>query len=83
MNLRQDEPWFAEAAAAFNRGAETENGWTAIAPFFYGRWDVAAQAHWSAGETQVNEEAAQGFAAEGAFDPAVRRRIPGCASGWT
>ncbi len=73
MNLRQDEPWFSEAAATFSRGAETEDDWRAIAPFFYGRWDTAAQAHWSAGETQVNEEAAQRFSAEGAFDPAVTR----------
>ena len=71
--LRQDEPWFGEAFAAFGRGAETEDDWRAIAPFFYGRWDAAAQAHWSAGETQTNEAAADGFAAEGAFDPAATR----------
>jgi pimeloyl-ACP methyl ester carboxylesterase len=32
MNLRRDEPWFAEAAAAFDRGAETDDDWRAIAP---------------------------------------------------
>ncbi|HEX8008019.1 MAG TPA: alpha/beta hydrolase [Trebonia sp.] len=73
VNLRQDEPWFAGAAAAFERGAETDDDWRAIAPFFYGRWDAAAQAHWAAGETQTNEDAARGFAAEGAFDPAATR----------
>jgi len=70
VNLRQDEPWFAEAVAAFNRGADTDEDWRAIAPFFYGRWDPAARAHWAAGDTQTSEEAARGFAAEGAFDPA-------------
>jgi pimeloyl-ACP methyl ester carboxylesterase len=74
--LRQDEPWFGEAAAAFERvaaGAETDDDWEALAPFFYGRWDVAAQAHWAAGETQSNEDAGHAFAAEGAFDPAATR----------
>lgn len=73
VDLRRDEPWFGEAAAAFDRGAETEDDWRAVAPFYYGRWDAAAQAHWSAGETEVNEEAAEGFAAEGAFDRAATR----------
>jgi pimeloyl-ACP methyl ester carboxylesterase len=73
LDLRCDEPWFAEAAAAFARGAETDDDWEAIAPFFYGRWDAAAQAHWAAGETQVSEDAARGFAAEGAFDPETTR----------
>jgi pimeloyl-ACP methyl ester carboxylesterase len=73
MNLRQDEPWFAEAAAAFERGAETDDDWLASAPFFYGRWDTAAQAHCAAGETQGSEEAALGFAADGAFDPGATR----------
>lgn len=73
LNLRREEPWFPEAAAAFARGAETDEDWAAIAPFFYGRWDAAAQEHWTAGETQVNEDAARGFAAEGAFDPTAAR----------
>jgi proline iminopeptidase len=76
VKLRQDEPWFAEAAAAFERvaaGAGTEDDWKAMAPFFYGRWDAAAQAHWAAGEKQTNEDAGDAFAAEGAFDPAATR----------
>jgi proline iminopeptidase len=74
--LRQDEPWFAEAAAAFERvaaGAGTDDDWQAMAPFMYGRWDAAAQAHEAAGEKQTNEDAADAFAAEGAFDPAPTR----------
>ena len=76
VKLRHDEPWFAEAAAAFERvaaGAGTEDDWRAMPPFFYGRWDAAAQAHCAAEETQTNEDAASAFAAEGAFDPAATR----------
>lgn len=73
VNLRRDEPWFAEAAAVFERGAETDDDWEAIAPLYYGRWDAVAQAHWAADETQTSDEAALGFAADGAFDPTATR----------
>jgi proline iminopeptidase len=76
VQLRQDEPWFRQAAAAFERvaaGQETEADWIAMEPLFYGRWDAAAQAHCAAGQTQTNQDAAQAFAAEGAFDPAATR----------
>jgi proline iminopeptidase len=76
VSLRQGEPWFKDAAAAFERiaaGGGAEEDWAALAPFFYGRWDAAAQAHDAAGEEQTNEEAAVAFAAEGAFDPAATR----------
>jgi proline iminopeptidase len=76
VELRRGEPWFADADSAFERiaaGGEAEEDWAAVAPFFYGRWDAAAQAHDAAGEEQTNEEAAAAFAAEGAFDPAATR----------
>jgi proline iminopeptidase len=76
VQLRRDEPWFADAAAAFDRvadGSEADEDWDAIAPFFYGRWDAAARAHSAAGESEVNEEAAGIFAADGAFDPPATR----------
>jgi pimeloyl-ACP methyl ester carboxylesterase len=76
VSLRQREPWFRDAAAAFERiavGGGAEEDWVALAPFFYGRWNAAAQAHDAAGEEQTNEEAAVAFAAEGAFDPAATR----------
>jgi proline iminopeptidase len=73
VNLRRDEPWFAEAAAVFERGAETDDDWEAIAPLYYGRWDAAAHAHWDADETKTSDEAARGFAADGAFDPTATR----------
>jgi proline iminopeptidase len=44
IDLRQGEPWFAEATAALERDADTDEDQRAIAPFFYGRWDTAARA---------------------------------------
>lgn len=76
VNLRQGEPWFAGAAAAFERiaaGGGAEADWAAMAPFFYGRWDAAAQAYDAAGEDQTNEQAAEAFGADGAFDPTGAR----------
>ena len=76
VDLRQGEPWFADAAAAFERiaaGRGAEADWAATAPFFYGRWDAAIQAYDAAGEDQTNEDAAEAFGADGAFDPAAAR----------
>jgi proline iminopeptidase len=76
VNLRRDEPWFAEAAAAFERieaGKATDEDWDAVTPLIYGRWDAAAQAHDAANEEQVNREAAGVFGGPGAFDPEATR----------
>ena len=76
VNLRRAEPWFAEAAAAFDRlqsGSETAEDWDAVAPFFYGRWDATAQAHSAANDEQVNEEAAAVFVGPGSLDPEATR----------
>jgi proline iminopeptidase len=43
VDLRRAEPWFAAAAAVFERGAETDDDWEAIAPLYYGRWNAAAR----------------------------------------
>jgi pimeloyl-ACP methyl ester carboxylesterase len=76
VSRRQGEPWFADAAAAFERiaaGGGAEADWAATAPFFYGRWDAAAQAYDAAEKDQTNEDAAEAFGADGAFDPAAAR----------
>lgn len=76
MKLREGEPWFEGASAAFERiqvEGGSEAGWNAVAPFFYGRWDDAAQAADAASVQQVNEEAADAFGAPGAFDPESTR----------
>ena len=76
VNLRRAEPWFREAAAAFERlqaGSEADEDWEAMAPLFYGRWDATAQAHSAANEEQVNEEATGVFTGPGSFDPEATR----------
>ena len=73
---RKDEPWFEAAFAALEAivaGNATDDSWRAIEPFFYGRWDAAAQAHQAAQDGRRNEEAAAAFGAEGAFDPDATR----------
>jgi proline iminopeptidase len=74
--LRKDEPWFAAAFAALEAIVAShadDNSWKAIDPFFYGRWDAAAQAHQAAQNGHRNEEAAAAFGAEGAYDPDATR----------
>lgn len=76
--LRADQPWFPAAYAALEAittNQATDADWTAIAPFFYGRWDAAAQAHQAAGDGQKNQQAAEAFGAEGAFDPDTTRAV--------
>lgn len=73
--LRKDEPWFGAAFAALEAiiaGNATDDSWKAIDPFFYGRWDAAAQAHQAAQDGHRNHEAAA-FGAEGAYDPQATR----------
>ena len=74
--LRRGEPWFPAAAAALERirsGEATDADWEAIAPFTYGRWDAAAQAHHARETTQRNAEAAAVYYAPGALDPEAAR----------
>ncbi|WP_327153831.1 alpha/beta hydrolase [Streptomyces tubercidicus] len=70
--LRGAEPWFEAAYGAYERvwaGSVADADWDAIAPFFYGRWDAAAQAHAAAEVAQTNDEAAESYASAGAFAP--------------
>lgn len=76
--LRKDEPWFAEAYAAF------EAAWTgqgpfddAMMPFFYGRWDDTARVHMRADEQQTNDEASALYGSKGAYDPPATRAALG------
>jgi pimeloyl-ACP methyl ester carboxylesterase len=76
VELRRGEPWFDDAAAAFERiaaGDGAESDWRAVAPLFHGRWDAAAEALEAAEEAETNADAAEAFGAEGAFDPAAAR----------
>ncbi|MEV4639754.1 alpha/beta hydrolase [Actinoplanes sp. NPDC049548] len=73
---RRDEPWFAEAFAAFERiwaGRPAEADWSAIAPFLSGRWDDAARAAHAAGAGTRNGEAAGVYYSEGVPAPETVR----------
>lgn len=54
-------------------GNATDDGRKAIDPFFYGRWDAAAQAHQAAQDGHRNEEAAAFYGAEAAYDSDATR----------
>lgn len=70
---RKDEPWFPSAFAALEAITEgTGTDWEAISPFFYGRWDTAAQRHCATSQPD-NKAAVAGFASEGAFTPEATR----------
>ncbi|MEU7061388.1 alpha/beta hydrolase [Streptomyces sp. NPDC046197] len=72
--MREDEPWFDQAYPALRSWlAGTGDYDAACAPFFYGRWDETARAHAEADEQQTNEEAADRYFAEAAFDPVATR----------
>lgn len=76
VRRREGEPWFPHASKAFEKiqtGKTATADWEAIAPFTYGRWDAAAQAHYADMEKHRNWEAAAAFAAEGAFTPEATR----------
>jgi len=76
VRAREGEPWFPTAYAALEAvtgGSDRDEDWAAISPFFYGRWDAAAQAHDAALDEQRNDEAARAYNAEGAYDPAATR----------
>jgi proline iminopeptidase len=69
---RSQEPWYPEAAAAFDRvrdGSATEADWAAIDPFTYGRWDDDVRAYNDQMNSRRNPEAAEVYA-EG-YDPAA------------
>ncbi|KDN73624.1 alpha/beta hydrolase [Streptomyces olindensis] len=74
--LRRDERWFPHAFAALEAivaGKATADSWKAIAPFSYGRWDEAAQAHQAAGDERMDPEIVAAFGADGAFAPDTTR----------
>ena len=54
-------------------GDESMENRRAYMPFFYGRWDNAAQAHVDAGVSERSRPVRDGFRAEGAFNPAATR----------
>jgi pimeloyl-ACP methyl ester carboxylesterase len=76
MARRAGEPWYAEAAAAYESIAgRTATGadWAAVAPMYYGRWDAAARRHQAAEPGQRNGAAARIHNSAGAFEPEATR----------
>lgn len=73
---RSGEPWYPDALAAVEKaeaGDDTMENRRAYMPFFYGRWDSAAQAHVDAGVSERSRPVRDGFGAAGAFNPAATR----------
>jgi proline iminopeptidase len=76
MRRRSAEPWYPDAwaaAQAADSGDDSAQTRHRYMPFFYGRWDDAAQAHAQAGFTEQAAAVQAGFYAPGAFDPADTR----------
>lgn len=74
---RSGEPWYPGALAAIEKaeaGDDTSETRRGYVPFFYGRWDEAAQAHAGVGVSERSRPVRDGFAAAGAFTPAATRR---------
>lgn len=73
---RSEEPWYPTALAALDKaeaGDDSMDNRRAYMPFFYGRWDDAAQAHVDAGVSERFRPVRDGFRAAGAFNPPKTR----------
>jgi pimeloyl-ACP methyl ester carboxylesterase len=72
--LRKDEPWFEGAFPAFEAWLKGTGDFDPVlAPFFHGRWDEAAERHEAAADAQFNDEAADRYGSQGAYDPPATR----------
>jgi proline iminopeptidase len=72
LERRAAEPWYPDALAALEEifaGSLSIETFRASRPFFYGRWDDAAQAHAVAGVSERHQAARQGFFAGLTLDP--------------
>ena len=73
---RAAEPWYPAALAALEKimaGDLSMEAFRASRPFFYGRWDQAAQAHATAGVSERHQAAREGFFAGATIDPQATR----------
>ncbi|MXM65984.1 alpha/beta fold hydrolase [Streptomyces sp. HUCO-GS316] len=72
--LREDEPWFAEAFPVFEAWLAGQADFDpVIVPFFWGRWDDAARDLNARADELCNDEAADVYGSEGAYDPPATR----------
>lgn len=76
---RAAEPWYPAALAALEKifaGELSMEAFRASRPFYYGRWDEAAQAHATVGVARRHQAAREGFFVGAAFDvPATRAAL--------
>ena len=80
LERRSDEAWYPDALAAIERaeaGDQTVENRRAYMPFFYGRWDDAAQAHVEVGISERARVVMANIQAEGAFSPPATREAIG------
>ncbi|MCW7942814.1 alpha/beta hydrolase [Streptomyces hygroscopicus] len=77
--LRKGEPWFEAAFPVFEEWLVGKGDFDPVfTPFFYGRWDAAAQAHDAAADEEFNDTATDVFGSDGAYDaPATRAALAG------
>jgi pimeloyl-ACP methyl ester carboxylesterase len=76
LALQAAEPWYPAALTALERiiaGEMSMEAFRASRPFFYARWDEAAQAHATAGMSSRQQAAREGFFAGAAIDPPAAR----------
>jgi proline iminopeptidase len=72
-----DEPWYDDAhdaAIAWDAGEDNAEIRLRAAPFFYGQWNETTAAHAAQQDDERAPAAADGFAADGAFDAETTRR---------
>jgi pimeloyl-ACP methyl ester carboxylesterase len=71
---RASEPWFADAFPPFEAWLEGKGDFDPVfLPFFYGRWDDTARAHADREEAETNDDAAEVYGADGAYEPDATR----------
>ncbi|MEU2749871.1 alpha/beta hydrolase [Streptomyces collinus] len=71
---RASEPWFADAFPPFEAWLEGKGDVDPVfLPFFYGRWDDTARAHADREEAETNDDAAEVYGADGAYEPDATR----------
>jgi proline iminopeptidase len=76
LSRRAAEPWYPDALAALEKiiaGDLSLEAFRASRPFYYGRWDEAAQAHAIVGVSERHQPARESFFAGAAIDPSVTR----------
>lgn len=72
LHRRAGEPWFDSALVAitaWDAGDDSPGNRAAAAPFFYGRWDAAAQAHAASEPDEAARDAYATYYGTATFDP--------------